>query len=372
MFAAKRVLTWRFGGAVFALLALFIAADLVFSEPVISGTTASFEFGDGSSQPGSADILADAVQSGPDWSDLFDDSGYRLDRIGNNGRDGANFVADAVDLGGIDAALVRGGTGNAYLYATNTSDGTLLVYLGADNAAAKNKGANGAAPGPVEIELNQNGFGGARSANDLLVRIELSGADPSVEVSRAHADGAWERLASLSGNDCTADNDVCSLANAGAVEGGVWSGGKTIEAGGFVELAINVTALLGDARICYRNVETRTAATVAAKGFYTCKGTVPAIWPERSGYFSGEAVRILGWNLAPDTTYQLIAIPPSGKTVKASPATTDAEGNLPADVARFVAGAKSGIHEVQVHPHPWSASQAGEPVARTAFSVLAD
>ena len=85
-----------------------------------------------------------------------------------------------------------------------------------------------------------------------------------------------------------------------------------------------------------------------------------------------QGVRILGWNLAPDTTYQLIAIPPSGKTVKASPLTTDAEGNLPADVARFVAGAKSGIHEVQVHPHPWSASQAGEPVARTAFSVLAD
>ena len=165
---------------------------------------------------------------------------------------------------------------------------------------------------------------------------------------------------------------MCSLANAGAVEGGVWSGGQTIEAGSFVELAINVTALLGDARICYRNVEARTAATATAKGFYTCNGTAPAIWPERSGYFSGEAVRILGWNLAPDTTYQLIAIPPSGKTVRADLLTTDAEGNLPADAARFTAGAKPGLYEVQIHPDPWQASQAGEPLARTAFNVLVD
>jgi hypothetical protein len=220
-----------------------------------------FELGDGLAPPGfsgAADILGTADQPGLDWGDLFTAEG--------GPRDGAVFIADDVSLGsgfeGTELAgspdLVRNGTvaaaddiGNAYVYSTRDAAGHAVLYLGAERQSDGDS--------YLEFELNQavvrlghGGFGhgkpwkvlGTRAANDALVRLDFaSGALASVTVYR-QSNGEWQALAAVSGQGCDEAESLCAISNAAAIEGGPWNSGE-IAAGRFVEVGVNLGALLG-------------------------------------------------------------------------------------------------------------------------------
>lgn len=346
---------WTAGAFTIVAIA-FALTPMAFVQPVIGNTTAVFEFGDETSQPGSADIATDAVQAGADWGDMFDSSGFRLDRVDGFGAERRNFVADAIDGGGIDAALMSAGSGTAYLFAARGSDSQLMLYAGAENIASQT----------VEIELNQAGFGGGRAENDLVIQIGPGESGATISVSQVLSDGGLEEMASVSTGSCTADSKICALGNGSAIDGGAWSDAGSVAAGDFAEVAINVTELMGDDRLCYRSAQMRSGADTAAKGFYTCKGTAPEIWPERSGYQAGEAVRILGWNLAPDTDYEITVTALADGSTATNAVTTDDAGDLLGGPAAFTAADAAGMYEIKVQ----SNSGTGEPLARTAIKVV--
>jgi hypothetical protein len=223
-----------------------------------------FELGDGQAPPGfagAADVLGTADQPGLDWGDLFTAEG--------NPRDGALgtvFIADDVSLGsGFESTalagspdLVRNGTvaaandlGSAYLYATRDAAGHTVLYLGVERLSDGDS--------YVDFELNQalvhlghGGYGhgapwkvlGARATNDALVRLEFtSGALASVSLYRLSA-GQWQLAATLAGQGCDADETLCAVSNAEAIDGGPWHP-EEIAAGRFTEVGVALGALLG-------------------------------------------------------------------------------------------------------------------------------
>lgn len=106
-----------------------------------------------------------------------------------------------------------------------------------------------------------------------------------------------------------------------------------------------------------------------------CPGTLPATWPHPSATVEG-SVRILGWNLAPSTLYEIVLVQPDGTARSTGYVTTDIEGDF---IGRFDGAygqpyvctvgdlALRGIYEVLVYLSPWSGSLDEVPVATTSF-----
>lgn len=114
-----------------------------------------------------------------------------------------------------------------------------------------------------------------------------------------------------------------------------------------------------------------------------CPGTLPSIWADRSATLDG-MVRILGWNLVPESDYQIVVVLPDGSAIVDGFVTTDAEGDFlgddydltPEEVALLTAGqphvcvadqALIGVYEVRAYEWLWSGDPTDVPVASTTF-----
>ncbi len=129
-----------------------------------------FELGDGSETPGSADILGDSVQAGPDWQDIF---GADIENPTLHGGISADFVIDDLAIKGkIDSTTFVSGNkntdpvsnwswgagnvpakddlSNLYGYAT-VMEGDLILYLGIERI-------DPSGDSHLDIEINQSGI----------------------------------------------------------------------------------------------------------------------------------------------------------------------------------------------------------------------
>ena len=271
--------------SVLALLACCLAAGGALAAGQGAYSSGLFQLGDGLAPPGfrgAADILGTAGQSGPDWADLFTADGRPRDVARYGGR-WAVFIADDVSLGtGFEGTalagspdLVRNGKaaaahdiGHAYAYGTRDSAGRSVLYLGVERLSGRDSF--------VEIELNQarvrlghGGYGlgkpwkvlGARTANDVLVRLDFAaGTLASVSFHR-WSEGKWRLAATLAGEACNEAETLCAISNAAAIEGGPWHPGD-IAPGRFVEVGVSVGKLLG-AEPALRSLRIRTPGDFA-------------------------------------------------------------------------------------------------------------
>lgn len=256
------------------------------------------ELGDGvppPGMPGMADITANPDQSGPDWAELFDADGSALDAypldaegqpMGNGvpdyqelyGGEWAVFTADYVSMGSefegdaltADGRVVNGvvhpdhDLGNAYVYSTFDSTGNLVLFAAAERL--------GSGDSTLELEFNQDhfrlghgGFGhnvpwqvlGSRAPGDILVKLTFTGGMLSeVDASVWDGDG-WMLLSYVTGESCDPAETLCAICNAESIEGGAWDG-QPIEAGRFVEMGVNVGALLPGDQPAFTTVRMRT------------------------------------------------------------------------------------------------------------------
>jgi hypothetical protein len=127
-------------------------------------------------------------------------------------------------------------------------------------------------------------------------------------------------------------------------------------------------------------------AVLAAEdcGDSPCPGTQPAIWPDRSATLDDGVIRILGWNLLPQTPYDVVIVLPGESAVAYGPVFTDAEGDLlgndynlpPEEAALLTEGqpysyvadpALTGVYEVRIYAEAWGGDLAEVPVATTTF-----
>lgn len=268
-----------------------------------------FELGDGQPPPGAAglaDVLGASEQPGPDWQDLFDAEGrprddYPYDAQGNPVGNGvpdyrelygglwARFESDDVSMGsGFEgSALYPDGRvynstvpadddiGNAYVYSTLDATGNVVLYVGAERL--------GDGDSYLEFEFDQDhlrlgrgGYGvgmpweiqGERRVGDLRAKVWFAGGALS-SASVAVWDGeAWIGFASLDGEGCDGSESFCAVLNASPVDGGPWTNfdsgpdPELISAQRFVELGINVGALLGS-QPAFTTVCVRTPADIA-------------------------------------------------------------------------------------------------------------
>jgi len=106
-----------------------------------------------------------------------------------------------------------------------------------------------------------------------------------------------------------------------------------------------------------------------------CPGTLPATWPHPSATVEG-SIRILGWNLAPSTLYEMVLVQPDGTAMSTGYVTTDIEGDFlgrfdDVDGQPYVCAVPDlgvlGIYQIWIYPSPWSGSLDEVPVAATSF-----
>ncbi|HZI45490.1 MAG TPA: hypothetical protein VFD53_09730, partial [Ilumatobacter sp.] len=210
-----------------------------------------------------------------------------VDRFGGRW---AVFVADDVSLGsGFEGTAATGGgdlvrngvvspaadIGNAYLYGTRDGAGNPVVFM----ALERLSGADGSVEFEIDqatVRLGHGGYGqgapwkvnGARAADDLLVRVIFSGgAVAGAELLRWN-EGAWDLIAAVTGEGCDAAELICSLSNREPIAAGPWPSYDTsgdpdsIGAGRFVELGVNVGALLGSHPVA-QSIRVRTPEDIA-------------------------------------------------------------------------------------------------------------
>jgi len=266
-----------------------------------------FELGDGqppAGMPGMADISADPTQGGPDWAELFNADGsarddYPYDGAGNPMGNGvpdfkelyggqwAVFTADYVSVGsGFEGdALKADGRvfnsvveadhdlGNAYVYSTTDSSGNLVLYAAVERL--------GDGDSTIQLEFNQDhyrlgrgGYGigvpwqvdGSRYEGDVLVTLTFSGGALGGVSASTWTGSSWLPLSIISGESCDAAEFLCAVSNAAAIDGGAWDG-QAIEAGRFVELGVNVGALVSGTQPVFTTVRFRTPQD-AAFGYF--------------------------------------------------------------------------------------------------------
>ena len=116
---------------------------------------------------------------------------------------------------------------------------------------------------------------------------------------------------------------------------------------------------------------------------FASDATAPAIWPAKSKA-SGGTMEIMGWNLHPETDYQVVVLSPDGSGADMSYLTTDNEGDFLGDDyeltaeerAALTAGqpvlvytdmSQTGIYEVRIYLQPWTGTLDDAPVASTTF-----
>lgn len=264
-----------------------------------------FELGDAQAPPGfpgMANILLSTEQSGPDWEDVFDADGAWRDDDGNGVPDfqelyggyWAVFSADDVSLGsGFEStalhpdgriynatAAAQHDIGNAYVYWTVDSIGNLVLFAAAERL--------GGGDSHVEFEFNQDlirlgrgGYGrgepwqlvGDRLSGDILIKATFAeGALGTVEAS-AWDGSTWLPLGAIAGESCNAGETLCAVCNSSEIDGGPWANFDTagdpeqISGGHFVEVGVNVGALLG-AQPDFTTVRLRTPQD-AAFGYFS-------------------------------------------------------------------------------------------------------
>jgi hypothetical protein len=251
-----------------------------------------------------ADITADPAQSGPDWAELFDAHGsarddFPFDAEGNPAGNGvpdyqelyggqwAVFNSDYVSMGsGIDGNVltpegnVANGVvqadhdlGKAYVYTTFDSAENLVLFAAAERL--------GAGDSNLQFEFNQDKFRlghgvpsepplwqvvGSRVEGDILVEIEFSGGALGSISTSVWTGSSWMLLSNFFGEGCDAAESFCAVSNAEEIEGGAWDG-QPIGAGRFVELGVNVGALLSGAQPVFTTVRMRTPED-AAFGYF--------------------------------------------------------------------------------------------------------
>jgi hypothetical protein len=116
---------------------------------------------------------------------------------------------------------------------------------------------------------------------------------------------------------------------------------------------------------------------------FASDATDPAIWPAQSKASDG-TMEILGWNLNPDTDYQVVVLSPEGSGSNMSYLTTDTEGDFLGDdyeltaeerealnagqpVLVYTDMSQTGIYEVRIYLQPWTGTLDDAPVASTTF-----
>ena len=133
----------------------------------------------------------------------------------------------------------------------------------------------------VELEFNQDtfrlghgGFGqnapwqvvGSRTEGDVLVVLQFSGGALGTGSTSMWTGTSWMLLSDIFGESCDASENLCAVSNAEAIEGGDWSG-DAIEAGRFVEIGMNIGALMPGAQPAFKTVRLRTPQD-AAFGYF--------------------------------------------------------------------------------------------------------
>ncbi|MBD3867579.1 MAG: hypothetical protein IFK94_05590 [Acidobacteria bacterium] len=320
------------GGALVAVATINeVAAQ---SEPV----TGNFELGDGVNPtvPGTADLLGNSLQAGPDWNDLFDANRQPLDvydktgGLASNGvpdfldafgplrnrRDAAFLLDDisagsgidqtvylspgAIGAGSVDAAY---DLGNAYAYTMFNEAMDYVLYTGLERLAP--------GVGRIEMEFNQELFAigaagviqGSRTEGDLLVGAEYTGAALTAIhlskwtlVNQETSEFQWVPVESLPINpndpaeQCNAGGTICALCNSASVDGGAWQnygsdGGPIQDLGpdSFMELGINLSSELGVHT--YQNFYKKRFVSMQVTTFDT------AVTPAAQDYSLGSFIR---------------------------------------------------------------------------------
>jgi hypothetical protein len=115
-----------------------------------------------------------------------------------------------------------------------------------------------------------------------------------------------------------------------------------------------------------------------------CTSSEPSIWPRQSKSYEDGSMPILGWNLVPDTSYQVVTLPPDGSVPTIAYVTTDSEGDFLGDDYELTqeerdllsagqphvvrtAPTLNGVYEVRIYLDPWTGSLDEAPVASTTF-----
>ena len=307
------------------VVAIVVAGGLLLGTELSaqSGSVAAsdrFEFGDGVDPlaPDAADIAGSTLQPGPDWGDLFNADRTLKDQYDEFGAPGSNGVPDFLDTwgayrsrrdtafiaddvsagGGVDATVfvapgvVGSGTvavgldlGNAYAYTGFADLWNLNLYAGVERLSN--------ADGTIVFEFNRKILSvgsageivGQKSIDDLQVRVTLAGATSSVSalqwdiVDAQTGTHDWVLLETLSldllqqPGQCNTNGTICTVCNVVSVGSGAWTTyddtGNPTQAllpETFLELGINLTALLGHN---WRNFYNTRYATVQISSYDT-------------------------------------------------------------------------------------------------------
>ena len=269
-----------------------------------------FELGnglDGDAAVGSADIIGDLIQGGPDWDDLFDASGnLKSGALDTYGGLAAVFIMDErASKGAKDNTTFTGSknndphsawqwvTGNVpakddlsnvYLYAATKANpdpqkvDDLILYAGLERL-------DPGGDSHIDIEINQipigldenGGFTGEKSVNDILLVMDFKNGGDLGFVEIHSWDGTeWiltDKINNGSGEGCDADDNACAFNNNAGIFSGPWPSynrqDKVIQdlpRNAFTEMGVNVTQLLDGQTPCFTSVivKTRSSASLTS------------------------------------------------------------------------------------------------------------
>ncbi|MBI3145587.1 MAG: hypothetical protein HYZ18_10085, partial [Pseudogulbenkiania sp.] len=260
--------------------------------------------------PGSADILGNQTQPGPDWADIFtDNSGNPTG--GLFGGETAAFVKDDISAGSaVDQTVYSGGPSdknsdivtkwtwttssvpakddipNAYAYAKKDANGHLIIYVGAERLDPS--GAS-----HIDVEFFQKPVGldhsvpcpdgqvchftGQNTDGDLLVTMDFTNGGFFAGVTvRARQGNGYVDLTTLNAQGCNAAGTVCAFSNGGtsksstgsSIDGGPWDNFDNhgaiiteLEPNAFTEWGVDVTALLQKTNLCFSTVQVKTRSS---------------------------------------------------------------------------------------------------------------
>ena len=263
--------------------------------------------GSGSDEGGLTNILGDPGTNGPDWADLFDANGNKI-----NLTDVAAFVKDDISAGSLtDTTVFSGGPGdknqdhisdwtwttssvpakddvtNAYAYG-KVQNGKFILYVGVER-----EDPSGDAHVDVEFFQNTIGLsspppcpgggqctftftGSGNKDNDLLVNLDFSqgGTFGGLSVRKRHegVKNNYDLVEDLNSQGCNAAGTVCAFNNGGNIDGGPWPNYDnhgavitTLSANSFTEFGIDVTTLLNTTP-CFATfmVKTRSSQSFTA------------------------------------------------------------------------------------------------------------
>jgi hypothetical protein len=301
-----------------------IGVPLIGGALLLAGTAMAvhiniFELGDGTTNAGTADILGDVGQTGPDWADIFPLGAPHEPPLPGeivlSGGIAATFAQDDLAAkGATDRTTFASSnknndaintwqwqTGNTpgkddfnagYVWATIDS-GDFIIYGGMERIVVDGDSH-------VDIEFNQDlialdkdpeceddgtggagdgppcEFIGAKTIGDLLVAMDFEKGGDFGTIRIYTWDGTqFNEIDDLTGEGCNGTDTICGFNNGVDIDGGPWpnfgKGGALvtdIAPNGFTEFGINVTAELEangiNASVCFASVnfKSRTSQSI--------------------------------------------------------------------------------------------------------------